>query len=100
MLADPMCHLCNKFPEDVKHALWDCKAVKIVWCNEFNKVNRMESAHGSFTDLGERLIAKPRATEMFATRTWYVWTHRNKTRLGEKATPLERIGEAAKNYLL
>ena len=60
----------------------------------------MESAHGSFTNLGERLIAKPRATEMFATMTWYVWTHRNKTRLGEKATLLERIGEAAKNYLL
>ena len=31
IIANPSCHLCGSFPEDVKHALWDCEALKIVW---------------------------------------------------------------------
>ncbi|KAL4652573.1 hypothetical protein ACB092_01G242000 [Castanea dentata] len=100
MLTDPMCHLCNKFLKDVKHALWDYEAVKIVWCKEFSLVSSIELAHESFTDLVDQLLSKPRANELFATTTLYIWTHRNKTRLGEKATPLKSIGEAAKTFLL
>ena len=31
IIANPSCHLCGSFPKDVKHALWDCEALKIVW---------------------------------------------------------------------
>lgn len=99
ILADPLCHLCGKIPEDNKHALWDCEAVKSVWCKDFSWVNRFMVAHVTISDLVDRLISKPRVTELFATTTWFICTHRNKTRLMEKTLPLGSIAEAAKNFL-
>ena len=32
ILTDPTCHLRGRVAEDTKHALWDCEAVKAVWC--------------------------------------------------------------------
>lgn len=99
IIAYPSCHLCGSFPGDVKHALWDCEAVKIVWCKDFSWVNRFEAANGTFLDLMERLTTKPGIADLFATTAWLIWTHRNKSRLLEKTTPLGSIGEAAKSWL-
>ena len=99
ILANPTCHLCGRIAEDTKHALWDCEAVKAVWCMDFSWVNWVEAAHGSFLDLVDRLISKPRVAELFATTAWSIWTHRNKSRLLEKTIPLGSIGEAAKTFL-
>ena len=35
IVSDPMCHRCGRCEEDTKHALWDCEAVKQVWCIDF-----------------------------------------------------------------
>lgn len=98
ILTDPTCHLCGKVSEDTKHALWDCEAVKDVWCKEFSWVNSLEAAHGSWLDLVERLLSKSRVAEMFATTAWFIWTHRSKSRLYEKTIPLGSVGEAAKKF--
>uniref|UniRef100_A0A7N2LE19 Reverse transcriptase zinc-binding domain-containing protein n=1 Tax=Quercus lobata TaxID=97700 RepID=A0A7N2LE19_QUELO len=88
------------FPEDVKHTLWDCEAVKIVWCKDFSWVNRFEAANGTFLYLMEWLITKLGIADLFATTAWLIWTHRNKSQLLEKTTPLGSIGEATKSWLL
>ena len=101
ILADPLCHLCGRILEDHKHALWDCdcEAVKSVWCKDFTWVNQFEATHVTFLDLVDRLISKPRVTELFATTACFIWTHRNKTKLMEKSLPLGSIAEAAKKFL-
>lgn len=99
ILADPLCHLCGRIPEDNKHALWDCEVVKSVWCKDFSWVNWFMVAHVTILDLVDQLIFKPRVTELFATTTWFICTHRNKTRLMEQTLPLGSIAEAAKNFL-
>ena len=48
ILADPLCHLCGRIPKDNKHALWDCEAVKSVWCKDFSWVNQFEAIHVTF----------------------------------------------------
>ena len=78
ILADPICQLYGKYSGDTKHALWDCEAVKRVWCKEFSWVNQFEAAHGTFLDLVDWLMSKPRVTELFATTAWFIWTHRIK----------------------
>ena len=44
-------------------------------------------------------MSKPRVRELFATMAWYIWSHRNKTRLQENSLPLSRIGDEACKYL-
>lgn len=39
IVADPQCELCGSLPEDTKHALWGCEAVRRVWCVEFRWVD-------------------------------------------------------------
>ena len=55
--------------EDVKHALWECEAVKSVWDKEFSWVNWFEAANGSFLDLMELIIKKSSVAESLVT-TW------------------------------
>lgn len=99
ILNDSICQLCGRFQEDTKHALWDCEAVKRVWCKEFSWINPLEAAHGTFLDLVDRLMSRPSVTELFATTAWFIWTHRNKVRLREKTILLGSIDEAASSFL-
>ena len=78
ILSDLLCYLYSRYPEGTKHALWDCEAVKRVWCKEFSWVNQFEAAHGTILDLVDWLMSKPRVTELFATTAWFIWTHRIK----------------------
>lgn len=100
ILSDPICHLCGQADEDTLHAMWGCKAIKQVWDRDFNWVNQFEAAQGSFQDLVEKVLSKPRLREDFATTAWFVWAHRNKSRLNEKTMPLNGIKNAIRNFLL
>ena len=44
-------------------------------------------------------MSKPRVREVFATMAWFIWSHRNKSRLQEKSAPLSGIREAVCNFL-
>uniref|UniRef100_A0A7N2LFH0 Reverse transcriptase n=1 Tax=Quercus lobata TaxID=97700 RepID=A0A7N2LFH0_QUELO len=72
IVSDSCCHRCGRFEKDVMHALWDCEAVKQVWCNDFGWVNRFEAVHGEFLDLVSRLLSKPQVTKKFATTAWHI----------------------------
>lgn len=98
-LSDPVCHLCRTCTEDTMHALCGCVAAKQVWSKEFNCVNQFEASQGSFLDLVARVMSKPRVPEKFVTAAWFIWSHRNKTRLQENSLPLSRIGDEACKFL-
>ena len=99
IVADPQCELCGSLPEDTKHALWGCEAVRRVWCMEFSWVNKRVTAYGSFLDLVELSLTKLGMGEVFRTMPWFIWTLRNEVRLREKTIPLSSVGEAAKHFL-
>ena len=83
VLSDPVSHLCRTCTKDTMHALWGCVAAKQVWSKEFNWVNQFEASQGLFLDLVAQIMSKPRVSELFATTAWFIWSHRNKTRLQE-----------------
>ena len=91
VLVDPLCHYCGKQPEDIMHALWGCESIKHVWCDEFSWVNEFEASQGLFADLIGHYLQKPRVRKLFATTAWFLWTHRNKTRLNESTLPSSNI---------
>lgn len=99
IVADSTCHRCGRQPKDIMLALWGCEAVKHVWSNDFRWINDFEASQGTFFDLVGRLLQKPRVLEIFATTAWFIWTHRNKTRLNE-TLPSCKISETAKKFLL
>ena len=99
VLSDLVCHLCGRADEDTFHALWGCEAVKQGWDRDFNWVNQFEAAQGSFQDLVAKVLSKPRMREVFATTAWFIWAHRNKSRLNEKTLPLSGIRDAVSNFL-
>ena len=99
IVDDSHCELCGRLPNDTKHALWSCEAMRRVWCMDFNWVTEGITAYGSFLDLVELCLTKPSAGELFGIIAWLVWMHRNKVRLKEKTMPLSRFGEAAKKFL-
>jgi len=74
VLTESVCHLCDRAEEDMHHALWGCEALKHVWDIDFQWVNQFEASQGPFQDL----VA---VREVFATRAWFIWSHRNKSRL-------------------
>ena len=81
------------------HALWECEAVKLVGGMDFGWVNRFEAAHGTFTELCDRIMTQPRFPEIFDNTAWFIWSYRSKTRLNESTQPLDRIPEAVHSFL-
>ena len=81
------------------HALWECEVVKSVWCSEFEWMNRFKAVQGSFYDLVVRILTKPRVPEIFATREWFIWSHRNKTQSKESTKPVSKIPEVVRSFL-
>ena len=51
LVDESHCELCGKQPEDTKHALWSCVAVRRVWCVDFNWVSEDLTVYGMFLDL-------------------------------------------------
>lgn len=44
-------------------------------------------------------MTKPRIREVFTTTAWFLWSHRNKTRLQEKIVPFSGIREAVCQFM-
>nr|POE90828.1 hypothetical protein CFP56_23122 [Quercus suber] len=61
IMDDSHCELCGRLPEDTKHALWSCEAVRRVWCVDFNWVTEGMTNYGSFLDLVKQCLTKPGA---------------------------------------
>ena len=75
IVDDSHCEPCGRLPEDTKHALWSCEAVRRVWCMDFNWVTEGMTAYGSFLDLMELCLTKLGAGELFGIIAWHIWTH-------------------------
>ncbi|KAK7824973.1 hypothetical protein CFP56_033922, partial [Quercus suber] len=58
------------------------------------KPNIFFGEHGSFQDLVARIMSKSRVREVFATMAWFIWSHKNKSRLQEQSVPPSDIKEA------
>lgn len=95
----PKCEVCNSYPENTIHALWDCEDIRDVWERDFNWIDRGKAARGSFVDLWEMLGIRPDTRELFAVTAWHLWNRRNKARLKHPISPLNHVPTEAHHYL-
>ena len=81
------------------HALWSCACIKVIWNTDFNWVDRCSTDTESFSDVLQKIRAKPALLSLFATTAWSIWYQRNKSRQQDHPLPLHNITGFAKNYL-
>ena len=99
VLQDSVCHLCARESEDIFHALWGCEEIHPIWDSDFGWVDRSRITSNSFSDVLKLIQERPLLVALFATTTWSIWYHQNKTRLQQSSLPLEKISSFAKDYV-
>ena len=62
-------------------------------------MDRTSMGSDSFSEVFQKIRAKPALIPLFATTAWSIWYQRNKTRLHENPLPLRNIANFAKNYI-
>ena len=86
-----MCLRCTNGSEDVLHALWGFDRLKKAWDVDFSWVNRFRVLSGSFFDLLKLIQGRPHTIALFASTTWSIWYHQNKTQINKASLPLAKI---------
>ena len=99
ILNESVCSRCAEESESVVHALWSCACIKTVWDSEFDWVDRSLVGSDSFSEVFQKIRAKPASVPLFATTAWSIWYQRNKTRLLDYPLPLRNIADFAKNHI-
>ena len=98
-LHESVCPHCAGESKSIVHALWSCACIRIVWDSEFDWMDRSSVGSDSFSEVFQKIRAKPASIPLFATTAWSIWYQRNKNRLHENPLPLHNIVDFAKNYI-
>nr|POE98911.1 putative ribonuclease h protein [Quercus suber] len=99
ILHESACPRCTGEPESVVHALWSCACDKAVWDMDFDWVDRSSTAMDSFSEVFQKVQARPASVPLFTATAWSIWYQRNKTRLQDNPLPLRNVAGFARNYL-
>lgn len=101
IIQDPLYELCNKGPEDVLHALWNCPKIHSAWDKEDWAWHLRIIPFQNFSDLWAKVLSEGETiqAEKFVTLCWALWNRRNKARLNKPIENLEQINAFAQNYL-
>nr|POF23768.1 putative ribonuclease h protein [Quercus suber] len=98
ILTEAVCTRCSSASEDVLHSLWSCNGLKEVWEKDFGGVFRTGLVFTSFWNLVEHIFTKPEKAALFAMTVWFVWYHRNMTRLNESTRSLGQIAGFMRDF--
>ena len=96
---DAACSHCSGAQEDTLHSLWSRSGLKEVWEKDFGWIFGSGVVFTSFEELVSLVFTKSELVPLFATTTWSVWFHRNKTRLNENTRSLGQIVGFAQDYV-
>ena len=99
ILQESGCPRCSGSSKFVVHALWSCTCIKVVWNTDFNWGDQCPTDSESFSNVLQKIRAKPALVSLFATTAWSIWFQRNKSRQQDHPLPLHNIAGFAKNYL-
>lgn len=91
MVSSPTCSSCLREPETILHAVWGCDSIKSVWNRDFSGLNGGTHPLESFAELFGLVLVNPRGAELFAMTCWSLWTRWNKSRLGDRIEPLNKV---------
>ena len=93
--CDPICPSCGLEQETTFHALWSCSALVEVWSFCFASLIRQTRMCSNFLDIIQVCCSRSESLDMFATISSFIWTRRNRLRVGEIPLPLQKINSLA-----
>ena len=79
IIRENLCLCCQRVPETVIHALWECLAAQDVWVGSSTMLQKCTTNFHDFMQLFEALMNKLDADgmELFIVQAWIVWNQRN-----------------------
>jgi ribonuclease HI len=80
VVNEPLCPICEKEPETVIHALWDCPAAMDVWGNSKRTFQKCAIAGGNFIQMAEYVLSRSGVEDFgfFVQLARQMWFRRNK----------------------
>ena len=98
---DPQCENCQKSPEDVLHAMWNCPLIKPAWDNETWLLRIRDSQILDYADLFSKVleIGTQQNSEAFIIISWTLWQRRNKIRVHQAMETIDQVNTKARAYL-
>lgn len=96
-----MCPICNNYPENTDHCLFDCYRARDLWRLTFDRVFLEEDFHGSFKDRWIKIDANSslKDLELVATTCQAICGERNKIVHEESISPINIRSRWIKEYL-
>ena len=101
IITSELCELCNEGPEDVLHALWNCRVLEGVWsCHSWSQ-QALNPPPLTFCDLVDCFlqVTEDFRKEIFAVSAWWIWNRRNALHFGRQVQPIANINSLASNFL-
>ncbi|XP_075640555.1 uncharacterized protein LOC142612337 [Castanea sativa] len=79
ILTKDRCGLCQRCPESVIHAIWECSAAKDVWAGSTARIQKCGGEKDDFLQLFQFMMIKLSMEELkaFLVHCWLVWDCRN-----------------------
>ena len=98
---DPKCENCQKSPEDVLHAVWNCPLIKLAWDNETWLLRIRDSQFLDHADLFSKVleIGTQQNSEAFIIILWTLWQRRNKIRVHQAVETIDQVNTKARAYM-
>ena len=75
IIKDNTCHCCQRAPEMVIHAIWECPAAQDVWVGSSTVMQKFTTNFNDFMQQFEALMNRLDAigVELFLVQAWTVW---------------------------
>ncbi|CAN1848080.1 Putative ribonuclease H protein At1g65750 [Linum perenne] len=88
---DTDCNRCPGTPEDIIHALWDCKAAREVWMKLFPHFLANNFFSDGFQDLLRKGLQHTDSSLMFGIAIWIIWKARNEAVFEHKSVTSDQL---------
>nr|POE55048.1 putative ribonuclease h protein [Quercus suber] len=91
LITDDICPHCNLNSESSLHALWSCPSLLPIWKVHFDWLLKDSWNCRSLLDIFQLCHESSDLLDLFAMISSLIWARRNQLRVGESATPVDRI---------
>ncbi|KAL4606444.1 hypothetical protein ACB092_09G103400 [Castanea dentata] len=102
ILENDLCPICNRFPETILHALWECGAAQDVWAGCAHRIlQKGLTNQDNISLLFENLMQKAtvEVLEIFLVLGWLIWHQRNRIVHGGSLQEPDRLHVRASSFL-
>ena len=95
------CEICQRCPETVIHAIWECSAAQDVWAGSTTRIGKCDGENDDFTQLFQFMMAKLSVEELktFIVQSWLIWHRRNSLLYGNSMQHPGQLNKKAMDFL-